>query len=96
MSMTILRDNVVLFKSDFLVNGVKTELKTLNGTSLNTPVTRVKDGFRQGAEVVIIDGRNTGLALEQANIVIKHILGKYSEELPGIIEIWTDEGIIRR
>jgi len=35
--------------ADFKVNGVLTELKTLNGTSLNTPVTRIQDGFKQGA-----------------------------------------------
>ncbi len=81
---------------DFLANGVRTELKTLTGTGLNTPVTRIQDGFRQGAETVIIDGRNTGLTLDAANIVIERALGKYGGELPGIIEIWTTEGIIRR
>ena len=81
---------------DFLVNGVKTELKTLTGTSLNTPVTRIQDGFKQGAEVVIIDGRNTGLTIDNANTVIERILGKYGGELPGTVEIWTIEGIIRR
>lgn len=81
---------------DFLVNGVKTELKTLTGTSLNTPVTRIQDGFKQGAEAVIIDGRNTGLTLDDANTVIERTLGKYGGELPGIVEIWTTEGIIRR
>ena len=81
---------------DFLVNGVKTELKTLTGTSLNTPVTRIQDGFKQGAEAVIIDGRNTGLTLNDANTVIERVLGKYGGELPGIVEIWITEGIIRR
>ena len=81
---------------DFLVNGVKTELKTLTGTSLNTPVTRIQDGFKQGAEAVIIDGRNTGLTLDDANTVIERALGKYGGELPGIVEIWTTEGILRR
>lgn len=75
---------------------VKTELKTLTGTSLNTPVTRIQDGFKQGAEVVIIDGRNTGLTLDAANIVVERALGIYGGTLPGIIEIWTTEGIIRR
>ncbi len=81
---------------DFFVDGVKTELKTLNGSSLNTPVTRIEDGFEQGAEVVIIDGRKTGLTLEQAETVIVRALGKYDGELPGIVEIWTKEGIVRR
>ena len=64
---------------DFFVNGVKTELKTLNGTSLNTPVTRIQDGFEQGAQTVI-----------------NRALGKYGGTLPGGVEIWTNEGILRR
>ena len=91
------RSNILGQKTpDFLVNGVKTELKTLTGTSLNTPVTRIQDGFKQGAEVVIIDGRNTGLTVDNANTVIERVLGKYGGELPGTVEIWTVEGIIRR
>ena len=35
----------------------------MNGTSLNTPVTRVQDGFKQSAETVIIVGRKTGMIL---------------------------------
>lgn len=81
---------------DFLVNGVKTELKTLTGTSLNIPVTRIQDGFKQGAEAVIIDGRNTGLTIDNANTVIERAVGKHGGELPGTVEIWTIEGIIRR
>lgn len=72
------------------------ELKTLIGTSLNTPVTRIQDGFKQGAEAVIIDGRNTGFTVDNANTVIERVLGKYGGELPGTVEIWTVEGIIRR
>lgn len=77
-------------------NGVKMELKTLIGTSLNTPVTRIQDGFKQGAEAVIIDGRNTGFTVDNANTVIERVLGKYGGELLGTVEIWTVEGIIRR
>ena len=91
------RSNVPNDKTpDFFVNGVKTELKTLNGTSLNTPVTRVQDGFKQSAETVIIDGRKTGMTLEQANIVIERAMGKYGGTLPGTVEVWTTEGIVRR
>ena len=35
---------------DYDVNDVKIEWKTLNGSSLNTPITRIQDGFKQGAE----------------------------------------------
>ena len=81
---------------DFFVDGVKTELKTLNGSSLNTPVTRIQDGFEQGAQTVIIDGRKTELTLEQADTVINRALRKYGGTLPGKVEIWTNEGILRR
>ena len=68
----------------------------MTGTSLNIPVTRIQDGFRQGATMVIIDGRNTGLTLYDANIVIERVLGIYGGEMPGTVEIWTMEGIVRR
>lgn len=80
---------------DFKVDGVLTELKTLNGTSLNTPVTRIQNGFSQGAETVIIDGRGSGLTAEQANTVIERIQGIYKNNIPGKVEIWTSEGIIK-
>ena len=81
---------------DFYVDGVKTELKTLTGTSLNTPVTRIQNGFKQGADTVIIDGRGVGLTAEQANTVLTRAAGTYGGELPGAVEIWTIDGIIRR
>jgi hypothetical protein len=81
---------------DFYINGVKTELKTLTGTSLNTPVTRIQDAFKQGAESVIIDARGVGLTTEQANTVINRAAGTYGGSLPGTVEIWTTDGIIRR
>ena len=91
------RSNAINDKTpDFYVDGVKTELKTLNGLSLNAPVKRVSDGFEQGAEVVIIDARKTGLTVKQAEHIITRALGKYGGTLPGSIEIWTMEGIVRR
>ena len=79
---------------DFRVDGVPTELKTLNGTSLNTPVTRIQNGFEQNAQTVILDGRNSGLTASQATTVIKRINGIYKNDVPGKIEIWTNEGTI--
>ena len=82
---------------DFIINGVKTELKTLNGTSLNTPVTRITDAFKQGADAVIIDARNVGITAEQANQILNRAAGTYQNKvLPGQVEIWTVDGIIRR
>ena len=81
---------------DYFIDGVKTELKTLNGTSLNTPVKRIYEGFRQGASTVIIDARKTGLTLEQAEVIISRAKGKMGGNLPGNVEIWTTEGILKR
>lgn len=72
---------------DYYVNGVKTELKTLNGNSLNTPVTRIQDSFKQGAQRVIIDARKTGITTEQAETIINRASGVYGGELPGTVEI---------
>ena len=81
---------------DFYVDGVLTELKTLNGSSLNTAVTRIQDGFAQGAQTVIIDARKTGMTLEQAQTVIDRAIGSFSGNLPGNVEIWTIEGVLLR
>ena len=34
------------------------ELKTLHANNINTAVTRIQDGFEQGAQGIIIDARN--------------------------------------
>ncbi|MEW4415264.1 hypothetical protein [Clostridium sp. AN503] len=81
---------------DYYVNGVKTELKTLNGTSLNIPVTRIQDGFKQGAERVIVDARKIGITTEQATAIIDRAAGVYGGELPGTVEIWTTGGKVIR
>ena len=89
------RSNVPGVKTpDFKINGVLTELKTLNGTSLNTPVSKIQNAFKQSAESVIIDGRNVGLTGEQANTVLNRIQGIYTDGVPGGIEIWAGDGII--
>ena len=61
---------------DFFVDGVKTELKTLNGTSLNTPVKRITEGFNQGASSVIIDGRKAEITMQDAENVVDRVIGK--------------------
>ena len=44
----------------------------------------------------LIDGRKTGVTLEQTDTVINRASGKYGGTLPEKVEIWTNEGIIRR
>ena len=81
---------------DFRVNGVYTELKTLHGNSLNTPVKRIREGFEQGAQTVIIDGRRTSLTSQQAFDSINRAAGSIPGGLPGEVEIWIREGIVFR
>ena len=80
--------------SDFFVDGVKTELKTIYGTSPNTPVSKIQKGFGQNAEVVLLDMRGTGATLEEVNTIIKRIRGIYQDDILGKIEIWTRFGPI--
>jgi len=81
---------------DFLVDGIKTELKTLNGTSLSTPVKRIIEGFGQHATTVIVDGRKTGLSFDDLESIINRAKGKLGGQLPSNVEIWTKQGIFRR
>jgi len=90
------RSNISGVKTpDFNVDGVPTELKTLTGTSLNTPVSKIQNGFKQGAKTVTVDGRGSGMTAEQANTVLERIEGVYKGNIPGEIEIWTVDGIIK-
>ena len=79
---------------DFRVNGVLTELKTIQGTSLNTPVSKINRGFNQGAQTVIIDARGTSMTTGQANSTISRVQGTHGGSLPGKVEIWLPDGSI--
>jgi hypothetical protein len=79
---------------DFRINGILTELKTIHGTSPNTPVTRIRQGFDQGAQTVILDARGTWMTAADANTTIARVDGVFNGNIPGRIEIWTDQGVI--
>lgn len=50
---------------------------------------RIQEGFAQGAQVVILDARKSGLTSEQAKEIINRSQGKYPDKrLPGKVEIW--------
>lgn len=75
------------------MDGVLTELKSLQNPNVNTGVGRIKDGFKQHAEKVIIDGREAGLTKEQAQQILDRTKGTYPDRLiPGKVEIWTNDG----
>ena len=81
---------------DFRVNGVPTELKTLQNPNVNTGITGIQKGFRrQNASVVIIDARGTGLTNAQAMEMINRAAGSFdSGQLPGQVQVWIDSGIV--
>jgi len=80
---------------DFKVDGVKTELKQLQNPNTNTGMGRIKDGFKQNAETVIVDARGSGLTRQQALEIIARARGTYPDgTLPGKVEIWIDGGEI--
>jgi len=80
---------------DFSVDGVKTELKTLENANTNTGMKRIQKGFSQGAESVIIDARTSGLTKAQAEEIIARAKGKYPNgKLPGTVEIWINGQVI--
>lgn len=80
---------------DFKVDGVTTELKTLENLNTNTGTKRIKEAIKQGAEVVIIDGRSAGLSKNQAQEIINRAAGRYeNKKIPAKVEIWTTNGKI--
>lgn len=80
---------------DFIVDGVNTELKTLNNPNTSTGMKRIQEGFKQHADTVIIDARGSGLSAEQAGEIINRAKGKYPNgHLPGKVEIWIDGQVI--
>jgi hypothetical protein len=81
---------------DFKVDGIPTELKTITGTSLNTPVTKIQKGFKQGKNVILDARQNSAITKKEAENIFNRIDGIYKDGIPGEIEIWTIDGIIRR
>ncbi|WP_366290670.1 hypothetical protein [Paenibacillus sp. AN1007] len=80
---------------DFKVDGVLTELKSLQNPNVNTGVGRIKEGFKQHAEIVVIDGREAGLTKEQAEQILNRAKGTYADkQIPGKVEIWIKDGKI--
>jgi hypothetical protein len=81
---------------DFKIDGVSTELKTLQNPNINTGITRIQDGFKQNnPSSVVIDTRGTGLTPTQAQEMINRAAGTFDNKtLPGSVQVWTDQGIV--
>ena len=80
---------------DFKIDGVKTELKTLENPNTNTGMKHIREAFKQGAETVIIDARSSGLTKELADEIVSRAKGIYPDKaLPGKVEIWMEGQVI--
>lgn len=67
----------------------------MENANVNTGITRIQKAFKQGAQTVIIDGRDAGLTESQAYEIINRAKGTYSNKtLPGTVEIWINGGTI--
>ena len=78
--------------ADFLVDGVKTELKTLTGSGPTTIKSAIETAAKQG-EKILIDARQTGLSAEQAADQIARAQGNIGG-LEGRVTVLTNEGTV--
>ena len=44
----------------------------------------------------LIDARKTSITIADANTILNRAAGSYGGELPGTVEIWTNEEIVTR
>jgi hypothetical protein len=84
--------------ADFLVNGIRTELKTLKGTSTATAVTRIQEAFSdQYAEVALIDTRMSPHKYIESDLttIVERVKGTFPDkQLPGKVIFILDNGRI--
>jgi len=76
--------------ADALVNGVKTEFKTVTVAGPNTLKNQIQDGLQQGQNVVI-DARATSITKTEAVQQIKRVEGNIGS-VAGRVTIYTKEG----
>jgi RHS repeat-associated protein len=79
--------------ADFLVNGVKTELKTLEGEGPTTLKNAIQRGAKQGDQI-LIDARGTNLTPAQAANQIARAQGNVGG-LSGRVTVLTKEGVVK-
>jgi RHS repeat-associated protein len=79
--------------ADLLVNGVKTELKTLVGEGPNTLKNAVETAAKQG-EQILVDARGTNMTAEQAANQIARAQGNVGG-LSGRVTVLTNNGVVK-
>jgi len=78
---------------DALVNGVKTEFKTLTVAGPNTLKNQIQDGLKQAPNVVV-DARGTSITKAQAMQQIQRAEGNMGS-VQGRVTILTNEGAVK-
>ncbi|MGX7417386.1 CdiA C-terminal domain-containing protein [Carnobacterium gallinarum] len=73
----------VMKTPDLLVDGVKTEIKTLNGNNINTLVTKVGNALKQvdGTGEIIYDISKANFTSQQIEEIISRLTGKYGKDV---------------
>ena len=79
--------------ADLLVNGVKTELKTLVGEGPSTLKTAIETAAKQG-EQILVDARGTNMTAEQAANQIARAQGNVGG-LSGRVTVLTNNGVVK-
>ncbi|MBP3695160.1 MAG: hypothetical protein J6J31_12100 [Thermoguttaceae bacterium] len=78
---------------DIKVDGIRVEIKHLHSSNTNTGSKRIREGFGQNAQKVLIDGRLGKLTRKDADTIISRARGAFPDQkLPGPVEIRTVDG----
>jgi RHS repeat-associated protein len=78
---------------DALVNGVRTEFKTVTVAGPNTLKNQIQDGLKQAPNVVV-DARSTSISAAQAMQQIRMVEGNMGS-VQGRVTILTNEGMVK-
>ncbi len=78
---------------DALVNGVKTEFKTVTVAGPNTLKNQIQDGLKQAPNVVV-DVRGTSITKAQALQQVQRVEGNMGS-VQGRVTILTNEGAVK-
>jgi hypothetical protein len=79
--------------ADFLVNGVKTELKTLTQAGTNTLKNAIEKAVEQGQNI-IVDARNVSINSQSALQQIQRAQGNVGG-LQGRVTVLTKDGVVK-
>jgi hypothetical protein len=80
--------------ADFLVDGIKTELKTLQSAGTNTLKNAIQTAAKQSDQNILIDARNVDISAGEANSEILRAQGNVGN-LSGRVTVLTKDGAVK-